>query len=119
MLARRKLLKLGPAVAAASLIETFTRGALAQSAAQGNSSQPGSMPAYTPDSPKVAAGSVDVAQLVLLMDTDKNGKISRKEFMDFMAAEFDRLDVDKSGELDVKELEKSQLTSTHHGGTHR
>jgi Ca2+-binding EF-hand superfamily protein len=44
-----------------------------------------------------------------MMDTDKNGKISKKEFMDFMSAEFDRLDEDKSGELDVKELAQSQL----------
>jgi Ca2+-binding EF-hand superfamily protein len=53
------------------------------------------------------------------MDADKNGKISRAEFMAFMAAEFDRLDVDKSGELDVKELEKSQLMVVRHGGGHR
>jgi hypothetical protein len=120
MLVRRTLLKLVPAVAAASLIETFTQSALAQATpGQGGNSQPESMPAYTPASPKVAAGVVDVEQLLLLMDTDKNGKISRKEFMDFMAAEFDRLDVDKNGELDVKELEKSQLTTSHHGGTHR
>ncbi|MGA1981684.1 MAG: hypothetical protein ABSG84_04355 [Acidobacteriaceae bacterium] len=75
--------------------------------------------AYTPQSPPVVAGEVDVKQLLLLMDTDKDGKISRKEFMDFMTAEFDRLDTDKNGELDVKELEKSQLTTTRHGGTRR
>jgi Ca2+-binding EF-hand superfamily protein len=43
------------------------------------------------------------------MDTDKNGKISKQEYMEFMAAEFDRLDKDKSGELDVKELTLSKL----------
>jgi len=32
----------------------------------------------------------EVTQLVLLMDADKNGKISRQEFMKFMEAEFDR-----------------------------
>jgi Ca2+-binding EF-hand superfamily protein len=58
---------------------------------------------------KIALGESEVKQLLLLMDTDKNGKISRKEFMDFMAAEFDRLDVDKSGELDVNELTKSRV----------
>jgi Ca2+-binding EF-hand superfamily protein len=46
------------------------------------------------------------------MDTDKNGKISKKEFMDFMAAEFDRLDKDKSGELDPKELTQSRIRAT-------
>ncbi len=38
----------------------------------------------------------------------KNGKISKKEFMYSMEAEFDRLDNDKNGELDVKELTQSQ-----------
>ena len=57
----------------------------------------------------LALGEGEVKQLVLLMDTDKNGKVSRKEFMAFMSAEFDRLDKDKSGELDVKELAQSQL----------
>jgi hypothetical protein len=58
---------------------------------------------------KVALSADEVKQLVLMMDIDKSGKISKKEFMDFMSAEFDRLDTDKSGELDVKELAQSQL----------
>jgi hypothetical protein len=58
---------------------------------------------------KMALGEADVKRLIVLMDNDKNGKISEKEFMDFMKAEFQRLDVDGSGELDVKELKKSQL----------
>jgi hypothetical protein len=65
----------------------------------------------TPD--KLALGESEVKQLVLLMDTDKNGKISKKEFMAFMEAEFDRLDKDKSGELDVKELAQSKLRVSH------
>ena len=58
---------------------------------------------------KLALSTDEVKQLVLMMDTDKSGKISKKEFMDFMSAEFDRLDTDKSGELDVKELAQSQF----------
>jgi hypothetical protein len=54
-------------------------------------------------------GEADVRDLLLLLDADKNGKISKKEFMDFMSAEFDRLDKDKSGELDQKELSLSQI----------
>jgi hypothetical protein len=72
-----------------------------------------------PQPSQVLAGEVEAKKLILLMDADKNGKISRAEFMAFMAAEFDRLDVDKSGELDVKELEKSQLMVVRHGGGHR
>jgi Ca2+-binding EF-hand superfamily protein len=46
------------------------------------------------------------------MDTDKNGKISKEEWMKFMEAEFDRLDKDKSGELDVEEIAQSKLRAT-------
>lgn len=60
----------------------------------------------------IALGEDEVKQLLLLMDTDKSGKISRQEFMNFMAAEFDRLDKDKSGELDVKELVQSQIRAS-------
>jgi hypothetical protein len=76
-------------------------------------------PAVSPQSPRVTAGEFEARKLVLLMDTDKNGKISRAEYMAFMAAEFDRLDVNHDGELDLKELEQSQLTAVHHGGGHR
>jgi len=55
----------------------------------------------------------EIKQLLLLMDTDKNGKISKQEWMNFMSAEFDRLDKDKSGELDVKELAASRVRATH------
>jgi len=57
-----------------------------------------------PDQKKVAAGENPSKQLLLLMDTDKNGKVSKAEFMAFMDAEFDRLDVNHDSELDVKEL---------------
>lgn len=57
----------------------------------------------------LALGEAEVKQLILLMDTDKNGKISKQEFLRFMEAEFDRLDKDKSGELDVQELKQSQI----------
>ena len=61
---------------------------------------------------KQALGEDEVKQLLLLMDTDKNGKITKQEFMKFMEAEFDRLDKDKSGDLDVNELAQSQLHAT-------
>jgi hypothetical protein len=62
---------------------------------------------------KLALGADAVKQLLLLMDTDKNGRISRQEWMNFTAAEFDRLDADKSGELDVKEIAQSKLRASH------
>ena len=66
----------------------------------------------TPPSDKIVLGEDEVKQLVLLMDQDKNGKVSEQEFMRFMKAEFKRLDKDKSGELDVKELSESQIRSS-------
>jgi len=62
---------------------------------------------------KLALGEAEVKQLLLLMDTDKNGKISKQEWMEFMEAEFDRLDKSKNGELDVKELTQSKLRVSH------
>jgi hypothetical protein len=62
---------------------------------------------------KLALGEPEVTQLLLLMDTDKSGKISKQEWMKFMEAEFDRLDKDKRGQLDAKELEQSKLRVSH------
>ena len=57
----------------------------------------------------VAAGEGQVRQLLLLMDQDQNGQVSRAEFMRFMEAEFDGLDVDRSGELSAEELSRSRV----------
>lgn len=62
---------------------------------------------------KLALGEPEVKQLLLLMDSDKNGKISKQEWMRFMEAEFDRLDKDKSGSLDAKDLAQSKLRVSH------
>jgi len=47
---------------------------------------------------KLTLGQDEVRQLLLLIDPDKNGKISKQKWMNFMEAEFDRLDKDKSGD---------------------
>lgn len=86
--------------------------------ASGQSSSPDAQN-ISPQSPKVAAGEMEAKKLLLLMDTDKNGKVSRQEFMNFMAAEFDRLDKNKDGQLNVKELTQSQLMTAQTRGGHR
>jgi Ca2+-binding EF-hand superfamily protein len=62
---------------------------------------------------KLSLGEDEVKQLLLIMDTDKNGKISKQEWMAFMEAEFDRLDKAKNGQLDVKELAQSRFRVSH------
>jgi len=51
-----------------------------------------------------ATASRDVSQLLQMMDKDRNGSVSREEFLDFMSQTFDRLDVNKSGALEPGEL---------------
>jgi CRISPR/Cas system-associated endonuclease Cas3-HD len=62
---------------------------------------------------KLAVANEHVKDLLLLMDADQNGKVSRQEWMNFMEAEFNRLDKDGKGELDVKELLASRLSVMH------
>src|ERR1700679_561164 len=62
---------------------------------------------------KLALGEEQAQQLLLLIDTEKKGKISKQEWMKFMEAEFDRLDKAKNGELDVEELTQSKLRVSH------
>ncbi len=61
---------------------------------------------------KLALGENQIKELVLLMDTSQNGKISKQEYMHFMEAEFNRLDKKKIGELDPKELKQPKLRRT-------
>lgn len=77
-----------------------------------------STPAFAVSARGVAAGEGQTRELLRLMDTDKNGRVSRQEFMRFMEAEFDRLDVDHSGELTVKELSHFHFYPSH-PGAHR
>jgi len=53
---------------------------------------------------KLVLAESQVTQLLLLMDTGKNGKVSKQEWLKFMEAEFDRLDKGKKGELSVRDL---------------
>jgi hypothetical protein len=82
-------------------------GAAFAYAARSHAQDTASVPKY-PD--KLAIAETNAKRMLALMDTDKNGKISKREWMDFMSAEFDRLDTDHSGELDPHELLQSDLS---------
>jgi hypothetical protein len=58
------------------------------------------------NSKKLEVGLSPTVQLLQLMDTDKNGKVSKEEFMRFMQAEFDYADKNKDNELDPRELRR-------------
>ncbi|MGA2649256.1 MAG: EF-hand domain-containing protein [Terracidiphilus sp.] len=108
--------------AAAILVFAASAGAYVAAAQSAQPAQPGQAaqtPAPTPTSPNVVAASPEAVKLLKLMDTNQDGKISHAEFTAFMEAEFQRLDLDHDGYLNLKELEKSQLAVAHHGGTHR
>jgi len=52
---------------------------------------------------KLALGEDEIKQLLILI-SDKDGRVTREEWERFVKAEFDKLDRKKSGELDVKQL---------------
>jgi EF hand len=58
---------------------------------------------------RLAAGEEYCKKLLLLMDKNKDGKVSREEFMNYMQAEFDRLDRLKDGQLDATELTRLEV----------
>ena len=68
----------------------------------------------SPKQPNVKASATENAkQIMLLMDTDKDGRISKKEWMDFMSAEFDRLDTDHNGYISQRDLMTTSIHVQH------
>jgi hypothetical protein len=61
---------------------------------------------------KLALGEDEVKRLLVIMGPDASGRISKTEFMKFMETEFERLDKNKNGELDVKNLVQPTLTAS-------
>jgi Ca2+-binding EF-hand superfamily protein len=88
-----------------------TAGVLATGAIVGSNiaAQEADQKAQAQEEKKLVAGEREAKKMLLLMDADKSGKVSRQEFMSFMEAEFERLDINKDGELDVKELTDSRV----------
>jgi hypothetical protein len=48
----------------------------------------------------------DVAAVLKMMDADKNGVVSKDEFLNYMSRVFDRLDVNKNTQLEPGELRR-------------
>jgi hypothetical protein len=60
---------------------------------------------------RLALGEEHVKQLLLIMETDSNGMISKQEYMKFMEAEFARLDKSHNGQLNAREINQSTLSA--------
>jgi hypothetical protein len=65
---------------------------------------------------RLTLGEENVKQLLLLMDTDKNGMVSKQDYMKFMEAEFQRLDKSHQGQLNAKQLTQSNLSAARYVG---
>jgi len=65
----------------------------------------------SPNKPFIA--EQNVKEILTLMDADKDGRISKKEWIDFMSKEFDRLDTDHNGYVDQKELLRTTIRIQH------
>jgi len=65
---------------------------------------------------RLALGEEQVRQLLLLMDANTQGKVSKQQYMKFMEAEFERLDRNKTGELDVKQVAHSNRSASRYAG---
>jgi hypothetical protein len=99
-----KRTKIGSATLVIAMLAT-TRGTVGTAVAQ--------KAAVPKPQNKLAIGEDEAKQLLLLIDTDKKGKVSKQEWMRFMEAEFDRLDKAKTCYLDVTELMQSKLRVSH------
>src|SRR5208282_3741222 len=69
--------------------------------------------------PSQSTADAKVEQLVRLMDKDKNGQVSKAEFLQFVAKEFSRIDADRSGGLSREEFSRSHLAKGRHSAEYR
>jgi hypothetical protein len=61
---------------------------------------------------RLAIGEEHVKQLLLIMEADSNGVVSKQEYMKFMEAEFERLDKGSKGQLNARQLNQSTLSAS-------
>jgi hypothetical protein len=60
---------------------------------------------------RLALGEEHVKQLLLVIETDSSGMISKEEYMKFMEAEFERLDKSHRGLVNARQMNPSTLSA--------
>jgi len=60
--------------------------------------------AFAASNRALAASEESTRRVIRLMDKDKNGVVSKEEFLQFMSKEFDRLDVNRNEQLERREM---------------
>lgn len=60
-----------------------------------------------------------VVEVLRLMDLDHDGLVSREEFLQFMGAEFSRIDVRGAGVITPEQLSRQLYRSSLHANRHR
>lgn len=55
--------------------------------------------------PVLADGSTDMGQFVKMCDTDKDGKVSKEEFMKHVEKMWAKMDTKKTNKMDAKQFE--------------
>jgi hypothetical protein len=58
---------------------------------------------------QLEAGDSQTDRLLFQMDKDRDGGVSKEEFLRYMSTEFDRLDTNKDGKLNADELKQLRL----------
>jgi hypothetical protein len=65
---------------------------------------------------RLTLGEEHVKQLLLLMDADKNGMVSKQEYMRYMEAEFQRLDKSHEAQLNARQLNQATVSASRFTG---
>lgn len=91
-----KQLKLASTIGALALLMTASAGAFAQTVGA--------------DDPQPALGKAFFTERTMRnMDKNKDGMVSRQEFLDYMGAQFDKMDPKKKGMLNKGEFMDSKM----------
>ena len=61
---------------------------------------------------QLEVGDSHAERLLFRLDRDRDGGVSKQEFLDYMAAEFDRLDTNGDGLLDANKLQQLRVLDT-------